>query len=133
MLDGKILRGETGTPMRRMARANNSFADADPEPLTLANLMTKSLTARMRVRVPEEVAARSGASMDAPWALRAVPPSGSEPAFGRPGGRLMPPPAVAADSRVPPASSRAKTFAYPMRRSGSVRHTGRNAGKRPRP
>ncbi len=45
MFDGKMLRGETGTPMRRMLRANSSFADADPEPLTLANLMTKSLTA----------------------------------------------------------------------------------------
>src|SRR5688572_25015008 len=106
MLDGKILRGETGTPMRRMARANNSFADADPEPFTLANLMTKSLTAWMRVRVAD-VAARSGA--------------------------FMQPPFVLADSRAPPASSRAETFAYPMRRSGSVPHTGRNAGKRPRP
>src|SRR4051812_15319424 len=45
MFDGKILRGATGTPMRRIERANNSFADAEPEPLTLANLMTKSLVA----------------------------------------------------------------------------------------
>src|SRR6185436_4522604 len=45
MFDGKILRGETGTPMRRIARAKSSFADAEPEPLTLANLTTKSLTA----------------------------------------------------------------------------------------
>src|SRR5688572_23950116 len=43
MFDGKILRGLTGTPMRRMARAKSSLADADPEPFTLANLMTKSL------------------------------------------------------------------------------------------
>src|SRR3546814_5268276 len=43
MLDGKMLRGLTGTPMRRMALANSSLADADPEPLTLANLTTKSL------------------------------------------------------------------------------------------
>src|SRR5690242_1628496 len=43
MLDGKILRGLTGTPMRRIAFANSSFADAEPEPLTLANLTTKSL------------------------------------------------------------------------------------------
>ena len=35
----------TGTPMRRMARANISLAEAEPEPLTLANLTTKSLTA----------------------------------------------------------------------------------------
>ena len=32
MLLGKILRGLTGTPMRKMALANNSLADADPEP-----------------------------------------------------------------------------------------------------
>src|SRR5262245_37476158 len=45
MFDGKMLRGLTGTPMRRIALANSSFADAEPEPLTLANLTTKSLTA----------------------------------------------------------------------------------------
>src|SRR5687768_4217380 len=45
MLDGKMFRGDTGTPMRRIARAKSSFAEADPEPLTLANLTTKSLTA----------------------------------------------------------------------------------------
>src|SRR6266850_8124483 len=45
MLEGKMLRGLTGTPMRRMARANSSLAEADPEPLTFANLTTKSLTA----------------------------------------------------------------------------------------
>src|SRR3954454_3864173 len=44
MLDGKMLRAETGTPMRRIARAKRPFADAEPEPLTLANLTTKSLT-----------------------------------------------------------------------------------------
>src|SRR5258708_29866208 len=42
MFHGNILRVATGTPMRRMARANNSFADAEPEPFTLANLRTKS-------------------------------------------------------------------------------------------
>src|SRR5947207_9699905 len=44
MFDGKILRAATGTPIRRIARANKPFADADPEPLTFANLTTKSLT-----------------------------------------------------------------------------------------
>src|SRR5688500_17790353 len=48
MLLGKMLRGLTGTPMRRMDLANSSLADAEPEPLTLANLTTKSLTASMR-------------------------------------------------------------------------------------
>jgi hypothetical protein len=45
MFDGKMLRGLTGTPMRRIDRANSSLADAEPEPLTFANLTTKSLTA----------------------------------------------------------------------------------------
>ena len=40
-----LLRGETGTPMRRIARAKSSFAEAEPEPFTLANLTTKSLVA----------------------------------------------------------------------------------------
>ena len=39
-----MLRGLTGTPMRRMDRANISFALAEPEPLTLAKRMTKSFT-----------------------------------------------------------------------------------------
>src|SRR5687767_9787064 len=47
MFEGKMLRGETGTPMRRIERAKSSFAEAEPEPLTLANLTTKSLTALM--------------------------------------------------------------------------------------
>jgi len=44
MLDGKMLRGDTGTPIRRIARANSSLALAEPEPLTLAKRMTKSFT-----------------------------------------------------------------------------------------
>src|SRR5450432_3512150 len=47
MLDGKMLRGLTGTPMRRIALAKSAFAEADPEPFTLANLTTKSLTAEI--------------------------------------------------------------------------------------
>src|SRR6266550_2616756 len=45
MFDGNMLRVATGTPMRRMERANNSFAEAEPEPFTLANLTTKSFVA----------------------------------------------------------------------------------------
>src|ERR1700704_4344572 len=47
MLEGKMLRVATGTPMRRIERANISLAEAEPEPLTLANLTTKSLVALM--------------------------------------------------------------------------------------
>src|SRR5213596_3680656 len=48
MLEGKMLRGETGTPILRIAFANSSFAEAEPEPFTLANLTTKALTDSMR-------------------------------------------------------------------------------------
>src|SRR3954464_5053407 len=48
MFDGKMLRGETGIPMRRKLLAKSSFAEAEPEPLTLANFTTKSFTASMR-------------------------------------------------------------------------------------
>ena len=34
--------GATGTPMRNTAFANKELALAEPEPLTLANLITKS-------------------------------------------------------------------------------------------
>src|SRR5256885_186503 len=43
MFDGKMLRGATGTPMRRIAFAKSRFAEADPEPFTFANFTTKSL------------------------------------------------------------------------------------------
>src|ERR1700742_2244555 len=45
MFDGKMLRVATGTPMRMTLRAKSSLAEAEPEPLTLANLTTKSLVA----------------------------------------------------------------------------------------
>src|SRR3954453_15188047 len=44
MFDGKILGGETGTPIRNTTRANSSLALAEPDPLTLANRTTKSFT-----------------------------------------------------------------------------------------
>src|SRR6202171_472072 len=44
ILEGNMLRGATGTPMRNTARANNSLALAEPEPLTLAKRTTKSFT-----------------------------------------------------------------------------------------
>src|SRR6266446_6671554 len=44
MFEGKMLRGLTGTPMRRIALAKSSLAEAEPEPFTFANLTTKALT-----------------------------------------------------------------------------------------
>src|SRR5215469_16004430 len=45
MFDGKMLRDEAGMPMRSTDLANSALALADPDPLTLANLTTKSLVA----------------------------------------------------------------------------------------
>src|SRR5690349_13075963 len=45
MFDGKMLRELTGMPIRSTDLANSALALAEPEPLTLANLTTKSLTA----------------------------------------------------------------------------------------
>jgi hypothetical protein len=39
-----MFRGATGTPIRSTARANNSLALAEPDPLTFANRTTKSFT-----------------------------------------------------------------------------------------
>jgi hypothetical protein len=44
MLDGKMLRVATGMPIRNSALANMPLALAEPEPLTLAKRMTKSLS-----------------------------------------------------------------------------------------
>src|SRR5437762_3177763 len=44
MFEGKMLRGLTGTPILRIDFAKSSFAEAEPEPFTLANLTTKALT-----------------------------------------------------------------------------------------
>src|SRR6266850_824619 len=81
MLDGKMFRVATGTPMRRIARANSSFADAEPEPFTLANLMTMSLVALIALdmasglcRVEEEllhVPRTGGAALSAQTAMQA--------------------------------------------------------------
>src|SRR5882757_8401217 len=44
MFDGKMLRELAGMPIRKMDLANSALALAEPDPLTLANLTTKSLT-----------------------------------------------------------------------------------------
>src|SRR6516225_777087 len=43
MFEGKMLRGATGMPMRRIDLANRRLAEAEPEPFTFANFTTKSL------------------------------------------------------------------------------------------
>src|SRR5437588_10520472 len=47
MFEGKMLRELTGIPIRSTDLANSPLALAEPEPLTLANLTTKSLTLRI--------------------------------------------------------------------------------------
>src|SRR5690348_15530097 len=88
-----MLRGLTGTPIRRMHLANSSLADAEPEPLMFANFTTKSLVAVMgfmpppRVHFPLPLAGES-ARRTAPgeWGevLRVFPhpPSAPSPASG---------------------------------------------------
>src|SRR3982751_1932471 len=49
MLDGKMLRAATGTPIRITERANRPLALAEPDPFTLANLTTKSLIAALAI------------------------------------------------------------------------------------
>src|SRR5713226_5555534 len=44
MFDGKMLRELAGIPIRRIDLAKSALALAEPDPLTLANLTTKSLT-----------------------------------------------------------------------------------------
>jgi hypothetical protein len=44
MFDGKMLRELAGMPIRRIDFANSELALAEPDPFTLANLTTKSLT-----------------------------------------------------------------------------------------
>src|SRR5262245_48431983 len=43
MFEGKMFLGLTGMPMRNSVLANIVLAEAEPEPFTVANLMTKSL------------------------------------------------------------------------------------------
>src|SRR5437667_4729753 len=44
MFEGKMLRELAGIPIRRTDLAKSALALAEPDPLTLANLTTKSLT-----------------------------------------------------------------------------------------
>src|ERR1700732_3496045 len=44
IFDGKILRELAGIPIRKIDLAKSALALAEPDPLTLANLTTKSLT-----------------------------------------------------------------------------------------
>src|SRR5260370_32328871 len=104
-----MFRGATGTPMRRMALAKSRFADAEPEPLTLANLTTKSLTRWIGATV-----GFIRPRLRAEWRV-----SGARPARHGIDGRH--------------ASGRGRTFACPRPPPGNARRKGRTAGTRPRP
>jgi hypothetical protein len=45
MFEGNIFFADTGTPSLKIAFANKLLADAEPEPLMLANRITKSFVA----------------------------------------------------------------------------------------
>jgi hypothetical protein len=51
MFEGKMLRELAGMPMRKIDLANSALALAEPDPLTLANLTTKSLTLSISCRL----------------------------------------------------------------------------------
>src|SRR5690349_21510686 len=68
MLDGKMLRADTGTPMRMMDFAKRPLAEAEPDPFTLANLTTKSLTAVNGAGFGVEACVTVSAGMRAPLA-----------------------------------------------------------------
>src|SRR5882672_10901383 len=106
MFDGKMLRELAGIPIRRIDLANSALALAEPDPLTLANLTTKSLALW--------IAARWRFNCDA---------IGSE--LVKDGHRLRHAGPAIVISRRNLRMSRA--------RSGSARHTGRNAGRHPHP
>src|SRR5262245_44084263 len=78
MLDGKMLRAPTGTPMRRMDFANSPFALAEPEPFTLANLTTKSFVAASGFGMM-----CSSASLPGQCDAAVRPPSGTPSIAGR--------------------------------------------------
>src|ERR1051325_11021523 len=60
MVDRKMLRAATGTPIRITERAKRPLALAEPDPLTLANLTTKSLTACLEGALASPARAVSG-------------------------------------------------------------------------
>src|SRR5262245_29110027 len=70
MFDGKMLRGLTGTPMRRIDLANSSFAEAEPEPFTLANFTTKAFTDSIRFVMGPYAAFFWGARQPCPACVR---------------------------------------------------------------
>src|SRR5688500_10844318 len=112
MLLGKMLRGLTGTPMRRMALANGSLAEAEPEPLTWANLMTRSFIAAIGV-MPSPLGARGQGSV-------AGAPARS--AFERERSRLCA--HAAPQPLTPPPCSRSRRLLALLRRTTAARLRG---------
>src|SRR6266404_6049422 len=106
MLEGKMLRELAGIPIRKIDLANSELALAEPDPLTLANLTTKSLTLW--------IAPLSRFDCDA---------IGSE----------LVKDVIGCGTRVRPSSYREGICACPKHRWGNAGRTGRNAGRRPRP
>src|SRR5271157_128677 len=106
MFEGKMLRELAGIPIRRIDLANSALALAEPDPLTLANLTTKSLTLL--------ITAFPTFDCDD---IRSI-------AIGAFTGCGM---------RVRLVSCREGICACPTPRSGSARRRGRNAGRHPRP
>src|ERR1700756_4529306 len=74
MFEGKMLRELAGMLIRRIDLANNELALAEPDPLTLANLTTKSLTLVIADGIRSELVRvsrhpREGGGPEAPGAI----------------------------------------------------------------
>src|SRR5215472_808957 len=135
MFDGKMLRELAGIPIRRIDFAKSALALAEPDPLTLANLTTKSLTLVIGDGIRSELVRvfchpprRRGSKGRECW-----PPCGPRPRpalTGRSGDGEAMTAVIGCGMRVRPLSCREGICACPTRRSGSARRTGRNAGRR---
>src|SRR5271154_5910662 len=141
MFEGKMLRELAGIPMRRIDLANSALALAEPDPLTLANLTTKSLTLCIAAISRFDCdAIGSGPVKDGHFRVSFRHPGKSEDPEPRVCARRPWVPASGAMERVNgrgtgvrPGLSRARICACPMPRSGSARRIVRNAGRHPRP
>src|SRR5690242_1537394 len=63
MFDGKRFLPETGIPIMKMLRSSTLFDDCEPEPLTVATWMEKSLTIGFWVGAPVEPDCVSGVAV----------------------------------------------------------------------
>src|SRR4051794_38589216 len=69
MFDGKRFLPFTGTPIWKIVRSRMLFADCEPEPLTVATCMLKSLMTALRVPPRPSLRATSEIAILTPWKM----------------------------------------------------------------